>query len=576
MNSITIYYRENQLPNQNHTSSREELAGKDYFLAQSRQTALAFIAIMMGALFFIIILLFVLIKNYPAGFGAIVAFSISGGCLLLVIKGLRKIGSAIFLITLMIVLYGLSVSGFGDDFVAKQVSIIGLALIVIMPSGTLVNSVFSIVYTLIHAVLFIVICFISGQEMVITRLPLYGIVYAFAGALTFYLTRIQNSLLNRISSDAQTSKSMIEEIQMMLRTITRLKQDTDKSQDEISMQLSDIESIIITYNSSILELADSSSGMTDKIQETQQSLAEVSTEISNINTQIATQTELVQQNSASQNESFVAIQSISSNVKQADSINSELMQLAQKGRVNLDEALQSIDELSSYQHQMLEVTKVISTISSQTNLLSMNASIEAAHAGSAGAGFTVVAEEIRNLADSTAQRTREISELIQNMNIKIDHSTEFVQKVATSLLDITSQVNASNPVITEISNAMDEVLIAIQQSRDDTIKLDEISLSIKESAGHEQVITSDYEQTFNGMKQQIEQLVAVIDKVKSYTTQSQAIIDNIKLVRQQTESVNTSINTLLAGFAENISKSDELADKPGDTAEQDTATYSGE
>jgi methyl-accepting chemotaxis protein len=135
--------------------------------------------------------------------------------------------------------------------------------------------------------------------------------------------------------------------------------------------------------------------------------------ISDLSRRVADQASAVEETSAAIEETSAQIRNIASTAAREQDAANKLAQIAEEGQGRVDAASAMIGELNDGIAEIGELSKMINSVAARTNLLAMNAAIEAAHAGQYGAGFAVVAEEIRGLAESSGRSAKQIAEALK-------------------------------------------------------------------------------------------------------------------------------------------------------------------
>jgi methyl-accepting chemotaxis protein len=186
------------------------------------------------------------------------------------------------------------------------------------------------------------------------------------------------------------------------------------------------------------------------------------------------------------------------------------------GGAHMKQLTKAMDNIGTFSDQITNITKVIEDIAFQTNILSLNAAIEAARAGTAGKGFSVVADEVRNLAAKSAEAAKQTAELIQNSVHAVQEGTEITQKTAQILEDIDKTTGFINDIVNKINLSASEQASSIEQIR---IGLEQVSAVIQANAATAEENSASNEE----MSAQANTLREEVDKFQLDTEQKPEI-----------------------------------------------------
>jgi methyl-accepting chemotaxis protein len=150
-----------------------------------------------------------------------------------------------------------------------------------------------------------------------------------------------------------------------------------------------------------------------------------------------------------------AVGSLSHEVEKARTRTGELSQSVRVGEEDIKAVVASVNDVAARSADLGEINKLIAAVAARTNLLAMNAAIEAAHAGAAGKGFSVVAEEIRILAESTAEHTRRSKESLAAILGLIKRSLGSAQSAGASFALISEAAAEVQKVTDQVATAME-------------------------------------------------------------------------------------------------------------------------
>jgi methyl-accepting chemotaxis protein len=211
-------------------------------------------------------------------------------------------------------------------------------------------------------------------------------------------------------------------------------------------------------------------------------MGQVVNHIGKINEQIQKQSQCVSESSSAIEEMLANIQSVTQNLIKNEANVTKLSRASEVGRTGLQEVSSDIQEIARESAGLLEINGVMENIASQTNLLSMNAAIEAAHAGESGKGFAVVAEEIRKLAESSSEQSKTISDVLKKIKGSIDKITKSANEVLQHFEAISEGVQTVTEQERNVRGAMEEQGMGSKAVLDSIGSLNDITGEVKRSA----------------------------------------------------------------------------------------------
>ncbi|HUX39426.1 MAG TPA: methyl-accepting chemotaxis protein [Rectinemataceae bacterium] len=222
-------------------------------------------------------------------------------------------------------------------------------------------------------------------------------------------------------------------------------------------------------------------------------VTEIAGNIESLEHAIGSQAAAVSQASSSIEEMVSNIGSVSSSIERMSTQFGKVSASSEAGRSTQAESVEKIGRIAESSRALLEANEVIATIASQTNLLAMNAAIEAAHAGEAGKGFSVVADEIRRLAETSAEQSkgiggelRKVEEMIDDVVASARGSEDSFVELATLIADTDSLVREVHLAMTEQREASSQVLDALRQMNEITSEVR--SGSVEMSLGNRAIL----------------------------------------------------------------------------------------
>jgi methyl-accepting chemotaxis protein len=201
--------------------------------------------------------------------------------------------------------------------------------------------------------------------------------------------------------------------------------------------------------------------------------------IEDLNMQIIRQASAIEESSASIEEMMATINSTADMAQKKQSVIQELVNNVEQGRASMRETIEAVESITKGVEGVSSTIKVINGIAANTNLLSMNAAIEAAHAGDAGRGFAVVANEIRRLSETTRENSQNIDHILTNIIDGIKTTTTRSSSTDVLISTMAEEINGFACTMTELINSLGELSIGSREITAALILLREHAEAIK-------------------------------------------------------------------------------------------------
>lgn len=187
------------------------------------------------------------------------------------------------------------------------------------------------------------------------------------------------------------------------------------------------------------------------------------------------QASYLEETSSAMEEFTASIQTNATNAKNASEVSTTASTTAAEGGKAVQEVADTVSEVSEAFEEIASTVGIIDDIAFQTNILALNAAVEAARAGDHGRGFAVVAQEVRNLAQRSAESARNIKELVDNRAKSVTMATQLAEKAGDTMIDIVTSITEVSALVQEISIASSEQADGVTQVNDAISRLDEMT-----------------------------------------------------------------------------------------------------
>ncbi|MHC6202180.1 methyl-accepting chemotaxis protein [Breznakiellaceae bacterium SP9] len=323
--------------------------------------------------------------------------------------------------------------------------------------------------------------------------------------------------------------------------IAAIKKQSDSMNSigrELETCITETASSMDTMNTGIKDMKTQTTDQDIVVKETSANVEHTMQQIDSLNEHISSQAESVSRSSAAIEEMLANIHSVVETLMKNDKNVQLLKHSSEVGKKNLNSVSDGFAEIARESEGLLEINAVMESIASQTNLLSMNAAIEAAHAGESGKGFAVVADEIRKLAESSSEQSKTTTEVLKKIKAAIDSMTQSITTVLSGFEEIETNIKVVSDMEQVIRSSMEEQEVGSKQILDSVSNLHNITDIVKRQS--------------IDMAKESELVLSKNDKLRTISVSVNKNMDNIKSGAERIDSSMNKVSKISDENAANI------------------------
>ncbi len=352
--------------------------------------------------------------------------------------------------------------------------------------------------------------------------------------------RIKIKSKNEIGDVAESFNVFSEKLQDIIKNMKQTKGSLTEAGVTLNNSTNEAMAAITQISTSITKMNNDLSTQTDSVSQTAESINKILTSISSLEELVSVQAQAVQGASGVVEQMISKISEVNQSVDMMAVSFGHIEADTESGAKTQSELQEKIGEIENQSKLLSEANSVIASIASQTNLLAMNAAIEAAHAGEAGKGFAVVADEIRKLSETSSTQSKTIGEQLNRIQNTIGTVVDATQRGVNGYANLASEIHETDFLVKQIKEAM-------TAQQEDSAKITESLHGMNESSQEVQNASKE-------MSQDSQVIMEEIGRLQNETESMKQGMNEMSSSASKINAVGTSLEEISKLMEDSISK----------------------